>query len=103
MGILSDFFGFLTFLTDDNAYIDNAKDWGDSVWRIMPDKEKGTLSLYHLNNRLYKKIKISFNNKNIGIFTDEEDDGWYNFEDKLSRAQKNQLREQGYICIKKYG
>ena len=37
MGILSDIFGFLTFLTDDNAYIDNAKDWGDCVWRVMPD------------------------------------------------------------------
>lgn len=102
MGILSSLWEILTSSADDRTYVEDAKEWGDDIWRSLSDKEFGTLSLYIVNNRLYKRMRIRFRSKNIGIFTDEDDHGWINFENRLSRAQNNQLDEQGYICIKKY-
>lgn len=102
MGFLSDIFGFLTSLADDNTYIEEAKDWGDNVWRSVSNKEHGTLSLYQVDGRLYKRMKIGFYNKNVAVFTDKEDRGLLNFDSRLSRGQKDQLNEQGYICLKRY-
>lgn len=100
MGIISNIFNLLISLTDDNSYIEDAKDWGDSIWRNISNKKHGILSLYQVNGRLYKSMKINFYNKSIVIFTDEENGGLLNIDYKLSHSQKKQLNKQGSIFIK---
>lgn len=101
MGLLSDIFDLLSSF-EDSTYIEDAKEWGDKIWKSLSNKESATLSLYEIDNRLYKRMRIVFYSGNISIFTNERDNGWNYFEKRLTRGQKNQLRDQGYIVIKRY-
>lgn len=100
MGLLSEIFNILT--ADEITYIDSAKSWGDDVWQNAYHPLKGTLSLYVVDDRLYKRFQIKFRNNVIGIFTDESDYGWVNYENHLSKDQRLQLKKQGNVVIKRY-
>lgn len=101
MGLLSDIFDFLSSFAD-GSYIEDAKDWGDKVWNSSTNKKSGTLSLYLVNDRLYKRMRIVFNDGNIAIVTNEDDRGWSYSENKLTRSQRRQLSEEGLVEIKRY-
>lgn len=101
MGLLSDIFDFLSSFTDD-SYIEDAKVWGDKVWNSSSNKKYGTLSLFLVNNRLYKRMRIVFYNGNIANVTNEDDRGWNYSENKLTRSQRKQLSEEGAFVIKRY-
>lgn len=101
MGLLSNIFDFLSFFTDD-SYIEDAKVWGDKVWNSSYNKKSGTLSLYLVNNRLYKRLRIVFYDGNIANITNEDDRGWSYSENKLTRSQMRHLSEEGVVEIKKY-
>lgn len=101
MGLLSDIFDFLSSF-EGSSYIENAKDWGDKLWNEYDNTKSASLSLYEIDNRLYKQMRIEFRDKNIGVFTESEDMGWRKNENKLTHGQRNQLKDNGYIVIKKY-
>lgn len=101
MGLLSDIFDFLSSFAD-GSYIEDAKDWGDKFWNSSTNKKSGTLSLYLVNDRLYKRMRIVFNDGNIAIVTNEDDRGWSYSENKLTRSQRRQLSEEGLVEIKRY-
>lgn len=101
MGILSGIFNLISSI-DGVSYIRDAKDWGDNVWNDTRRSEHASLSLYEIDNRLYKRLRVVYRNDVVGIFTDSDDSGWALYENSLSRTQKSQLRDQGYIVIKRY-
>lgn len=101
MGLLSDIFDFLSSFADD-SYIEDAKVWGDKVWNSSYNKKSGTLSLYLVNNRLYKRMRIVFYDDNIANITNEDDRGWSYSENKLTHSQMRHLSEEGMVEIKKY-
>lgn len=99
MGLLSDVFDFLSSFAD-SSYIEDAKDWGDKVWDSSSNKKSGTLSLYLVNDRLYKRMRIVYNDGNIANITYKDDRGWNYSENKLTRSQRRQLSEDGELDIK---
>lgn len=101
MGLLSDIFDFLSSF-DEGSYIEDAKDWGDKVWNSSSNKKSASLCLYLVSDRLYKRMRIVFNDGNIANVTNEDDRGWSYSEKKLTRSQRRQLSEEGMIEIKKY-
>lgn len=101
MGLLSDIFDFLSSFAD-GSYIEDAKDWGNKVWNSSSNKKSGTLSMYLVNDRLYKRMRIVFNDGNIANITNGDDRGWSYSENKLTRSQKRQLGEEGFVEIKIY-
>lgn len=101
MGLLSGIFDFITSL-DGVSYINDAKCWGDSIWNDARKVECASLSLYEIDNRLYKRMRVVYRNCVIGVFTDSDDSGWALYENHLTGAQKRQLEDQGYIVIKRY-
>lgn len=98
MGLLSDIFDFLSSF-DEGSYIDDAKDWGDKIWNSSSNKKSGTLSLYPVDDRLYKRMRIVFYDGNIANVTNEDDSGWLYSEKKLTHSQRKQLSEEGVIDI----
>lgn len=101
MGLISDIFDFLSSF-DEGSYIDDAKDWGDKVWNSSSNKKYGTLSLYLVNGRLYKRMCIVYCDGNIANVTNGDDRGWTYSEKRLTRSQRRQLSEEGIIEIKRY-
>lgn len=101
MGLLADIFDFLSSFADD-SYIEDAKVWGDNIWNSSSNKKSGTLSLFLVNDRLYKRMRIVFNDGNIANVTSEDDRGWSYSENKLTRSQRRQLSEEGYMELRKY-
>lgn len=101
MGLLADIFDFLSSF-DEGSYIENAKAWGDKVWNNSSNKKSGTLSLYLVNDRLYKRMRIILYDGNIANITNEDDKGWSYSEKKLTRSQRRQLSEEGIVEIKRY-
>ena len=101
MGLLSGIFNFISSI-DGVSYIHNAKEWGDTVWNDTRKSERASLSLYEVDNRLYKRLRVVYRNDVVGIFTDSEDSGWVLYDNSLSKTQKRQLKEQGFIVIKRY-
>lgn len=99
MGILADIFDFLSSF-DEGSYIEDAKAWGDKVWNNSSNKKSGTLSLYLVNDRLYKRMRIILYDGNIANITNEDDKGWSYSEKKLTRSQRRQLSEEGIVEIK---
>lgn len=101
MGILSGIFNFISSI-DGVSYIRDAKDWGDTIWNDTRKSERASLSLYEIDSRLYKRLRVVYRNDVVGIFTDSEDSGWVLYDNSLSKNQKRQLKEQGFIVIKRY-
>lgn len=101
MGLLADIFDFLSSF-DEGSYIEDAKAWGDKVWNNSSNKMSGTLSLYLVNDRLYKRMRIILYDGNIANITNEDDKGWSYSEKKLTRSQRRQLSEEGIVEIKRY-
>lgn len=101
MGLLSDIFDFLSSFAD-GSYIEDAKDWGDKVWNSSSNKKSGTLSMYLVNDHLYKRMRIVFNDGNIANITNGDDRGWSFSEKRLTRFQRKQLSEEGMVEIKRY-
>lgn len=101
MGILSTLFDFITTF-DGSSYIEDAKEWGDEVWNSMSRVSNGVLMLTMIDERLYKQMRLNFRNGNVGIISDEEDRGWTVSSNRLSKQQQRQLKEEGYITIKRY-
>lgn len=101
MGLLANIFDFLLSF-DEGSYIEDAKDWGDKVWNSSSNKKSGTLSLYLVNDRLYKRMRIVYHDSNIATVTNEDDRGWTYSEKRLTRSQRRQLNEEGMIEIKRY-
>ena len=102
MGLLSDIFDFLSSIFDGGLYIEEAKVWGDKVWNNSFNKESAILSLFLVNNRLYKRMRIVSYDGNIAIVTQVDDKGWEYSEENLSRFQRKQLSEEGMVEIKRY-
>lgn len=102
MGLLSDIFDFLSSFDEGSSYIEDAKEWGDKVWNSSFKKKSGTLSLYLVDDRLYKRMRIVFYDGNIANVNNEDDRGWTYSEKKLTRSQRRQLSEEGMIEIKRY-
>lgn len=101
MGFIIDILKFLT-ADSDSSYIDSAKLWGDKIWNDTNSSIGGILSLYMMDGKLYKRLRIEFPNKVVGVFVDKDDYGWINYDSFLSKKEREQLKEFGYILIKKY-
>lgn len=101
MGLISDIFDFLSTF-DRDTYIDESKDWADNIWDKNTNTLSGSLSLYMIDHKLYKSLKIKFRNNVVGVFTDETDNGWIISDRSLTKTQKRLLKEQGNIIIKRY-
>lgn len=72
------------------------------MWNNSSNKKSGTLSLYLVNDRLYKRMRIILYDGNIANITNEDDKGWSYSEKKLTRSQRRQLSEEGHIELIKY-
>lgn len=101
MGILTSIHDFITSI-DGSSYIENSKEWGDEVWNSISRVSKGVLMLTMIDERLYKQMRLTFRNDNVGIIYDEEDRGWTVSSNRLSKRQLRQLKEEGCIVIKRY-
>lgn len=101
MGIFSDILDFLLSY-DECSYIKAAKEWGNKVWNNSTNPKTASLSLYIINDRLYKRMRIVFYDGNIANITNENDRGWDFSEKSLTRSQRRQLSEEGIIEIKKF-
>lgn len=101
MGLLSTFFDFITSF-DGSSYIEDAKGWGDDVWNGMDGVSNGILSMTMIDERLYKQLRLEFRNGTVGVFTESDDRGWAASSRDLNKQQRKQLKEEGYITIKRY-
>lgn len=101
MGILSGIFNFISSI-DGVSYIRDAKDWGDNVWNDMGNACNGTLMMNMIDKRLYKQLRLEFNNGTVGLFIEKNDCGCSRASLNLTELELQQLREEGYITIKRY-
>ena len=101
MGFITNILDFITSF-DGSSYIEDAKGWGDDVWNDMDGVSNGVLSLAMIDERLYKQLRLEFRNGTVGVFTESDDRGWAASSRDLNKQQRKQLKEEGYITIKRY-
>ena len=76
--------------------------WRGAVANSAAKHLHKNLSLYLVNDRLYKRMRIILYDGNIANITNEDDKGWSYSEKKLTRSQRRQLSEEGQIELIKY-
>lgn len=101
MGFFSELLDFFSSL-DSTSYIENSIRWGDEVWENMDGASNAVLSLIMINERLYKQLRLEFRNGTVGIFSEPNERGWSVSTHHLTKQQRQQLKEEGCIMIKRY-
>lgn len=101
MGLLSDFFSFLTDLPDDSYIVDSER-WFDNVYKKFKRLRFAEGRLEIRDGKLYRKFSVLFYDGTSLIITDDRDEGGELRSAYLNTDQKKQLLRDGYITIKEY-
>lgn len=101
MGFFSELFDFFSSL-DSTSYIESSIRWGDEVWENTDGVNNAVLFLIMIDERLYKRLRLEFRNSTVGVFFEPNERGWSISSHHLTKQQRQQLKEEGCIMIKRY-